>query len=264
MKGVCRVKKNKALLGFVVLVYAFLFIPIIIITLTSFGTESFIAFPPKGFSLKWYVNVLHTESFMRTFKISMQVSVLATLLALAVGIPGAYALSRFEFKGKALLKNFFFSPKIIPGIVTGFILFQFIIIKLNLPIYISLLLGLAISEIPYAMRVIGSSLEMVDFSMEEAAMSLGASRFKTFFMIVFPNITSGIIASFMLSFISAFNNVPTTLFLSGPGVSTLPITMMNYVEYNYDPTISALSVLLMLMTIGIMFIVEKTLGIKNF
>ncbi|SCY00406.1 ABC transporter permease [Alkaliphilus peptidifermentans] len=256
-------KQNKGLFAFVILVYSFLFIPIIIIAATSFGSESYVAFPPRGFSLKWYHNVFTTESFIRTFKISMEVSVLATLIALALGIPGAYALTRFDFKGKTLLKNFFFSPKIVPGVVTGFVMFQFIVINLKLPIYYSLLLGLSIFEIPYAIRVIGSSLEMVDYTMEEAAMSLGASRLQTFFRVVFPNITSGIIASFMLSFISAFNNVPVTLFLSGPGISTLPITMMNYVEYNYDPTISALSVLLMLMTIGIMFVVEKTLGINN-
>lgn len=256
-------KKNKSLLAFVILVYAFLFVPIVIIALTSFGTESYIAFPPRGFTFKWYENALNTESFIRTFKISMAVSIPATLLALFLGIPGAYALSRYDFKGKAFLKNFFFSPKIVPGVVLGFVLFQFIVIRLGMSVYGGLLLGLAIFEIPYALRVIGASLDMVDYSMEEAAMSLGASRLESFFRIVFPNITSGIIAAFMLSFISAFNNVPVTLFLSGPGISTLPITMMNYVEYNYDPTISALSVMLMIMTIVIMFIVEKTLGLNK-
>ena len=68
----------------------------------------------------------------------------------------------------------------------------------------------------------------------------------------------------MLAFINSFNNVPVSMFLTGPGVSTLPITMMNYVEYNYDPTVSALSVILMVITIGVMFIAEKTLGLGKF
>lgn len=68
----------------------------------------------------------------------------------------------------------------------------------------------------------------------------------------------------MLAFINSFNNVPVSMFLTGPGVSTLPITMMNYVEYNYDPTVSALSVLLMIITIGVMFVAEKTLGLGKF
>jgi putative spermidine/putrescine transport system permease protein len=256
-------KKSKGLTAFVILVYAFLFVPIIIITLTSFGTDSYVVFPPRGFTLRWYETVFQTESFMRTFRISLMVSIPATLIALVLGIPGAYALSRYRFPGQQSLKSFFMSPKIIPGIVTGFVLFQFIVIRMGMSVYGGLLLGLAIFEIPYALRVVGASLDMVDYSMEEAAMSLGAGRLKAFFKVVLPNITSGIIAAFMLSFISAFNNVPVALFLTGPGVSTLPITMMNYVEYNYDPTISALSVLLMLITIGIMFVVEKTLGINN-
>lgn len=76
-----------------------------------------------------------------------------------------------------------------------------------------------------------------------------------------PNISSGIVAAFMLAFINSFNNIPVSMFLSGPGVRTLPTALMNYIEYFYDPTVSAVSVLLMAATIVIMFVVEKTLGI---
>ncbi len=145
----------------------------------------------------------------------------------------------------------------------GFILFRLLIVTLQFPFFYSLLIALTVFEVPYALRVIGSTLDNLDYSIEEAAMSLGSSRISTFFKIVLPNISSGIIATFMLSFISAFNQVPIALFLTGPGVSTLPIAMMNYVEYNYNPTISALSVILMVMTVGIMFIVEKTIGLNN-
>ena len=256
-------KKNKLLIGFVVLVYAFLFVPVLVILLTSFTSANTISFPPTGFSLKWYKTVFTTQSFIRTFRTSFETSILATLFSISIGIPGAYAISRFDFKGKRLLKSYFMTPKLIPAIVAGFALFQFIVVKIQMPIYNGLLLGLTIFEIPYALRVIGSSLDNFEYSIEEAAMVLGCNRVTTFFRVVLPNISSGIIATFMLSFISAFNQVPIALFLTGPGVSTLPISMMNYVEYNYDPTVSALSVLLMLMTVGIMFVVEKTIGLSN-
>lgn len=264
MKEVFSVKKNKLLTLFVVLVYIFMFAPLIIITATSFGTENYVAFPPKGFSLKWFANIFKSQTFMKTFGISLQVSLLATVFALIIGVPAAYGLSRFNFKGKGVLKNFFFSPTIIPGIVIGFSMFQFITIKLRMPVYLSLLIGHTIVIIPYIIRVIGSSLENFDYSIEEAAVSLGAPRGQTFFRVVLPNITSGVIASFMLAFINSFNNVPVSIFLTGPGVSTLPISMMSYVEYNYDPTVSALSVILMVITVVIMFIVEKTLGLSYF
>lgn len=95
-------------------------------------------------------------------------------------------------------------------------------------------------------------------------MSLGANKVKTFFTIVLPNIRSGVIAAFILAFINSFNNVPISLFLTGPGVSTLPIQMLIHVEYNFDPTIAALSVVLMAMTAVLMFIIEKTLGLSYF
>ena len=100
--------------------------------------------------------------------------------------------------------------------------------------------------LPYIIRVVGGSLEQFDYSIEEVAWSLGCNKFKAFFKVVLPNISSGIIS----------------MFLSGPGITTLPASLMSYVEYNYDPTVSAVSVLLMLATIFIMFIVEKTLGIS--
>lgn len=257
-------KKNKFLTVFVVLAYIFLFAPLIIIAMTSVGSENYIAFPPRGFSLKWFATVFQSKSFISSMGTSFFISLVATIVALIIGMPAAYGLSRYNFKGKSVIKSFFFSPLIVPGIVVGFALFKFLLVKLNLSVYMSLFLGHTLVVIPYIIRVVGSSLEGFDYSIEEAAISLGCKKFQTFFKVVLPNITSGVMAAFMLAFINSFNNVPVSMFLTGPGVSTLPITMMNYVEYNYDPTVSALSVILMVLTIIIMYILEKTLGLKNF
>lgn len=257
-------KKGKLLTIFVFLVYLFLFAPLVVIAMTSIGTENYIAFPPKGFTLKWFINIFQSESFMRSMLTSFTISVVATVVALVIGTPAAYGLSRSKFKGGDALKSFFFSPLIVPGIVIGFALFQFLIAKLNLSVYLSLFIGHTLVIIPYIIRVVGSSLEGVEYSLEEAALSLGCTKVQSFFKVVIPNITSGIIAAFMLAFINSFNNVPVSMFLTGPGVSTLPITMMNYIEYNYDPTVSALSVVLMIITIGVMFVAEKTLGLGKF
>ena len=124
-------KKNKVLTVFVILTYIFLFAPLIIIAMTSIGTENYIAFPPKGFSLKWFITVFESQSFIKSMGTSFVISGIATLAALIIGMPAAYGLSRFNFKGKALVKSFFFSPLIVPGIVVGFSLFQFLLVKLN-------------------------------------------------------------------------------------------------------------------------------------
>ena len=257
-------KGNKLFSFFVILVYVFLCGPLLIIITTAFDSGNIMSFPPKGFSLQWFSNAFHSRTFMTTLGISFKVAVISTLMAMVVGIPAAYALSRNNYRGKAALQSIFLSPIIVPGVVLGFAFFRFLTLKLQLDVFTSLLIGHVIIVIPYIIRVVGSSLENLDFAIEDAAVSLGATKLKAFFLVILPNVTSGVIAAFMLAFINSFNNVPVSLFLTGPGVSTLPISMMSYVEYNYDPTISALSVILMVMTVLIMFVVEKTLGISNF
>ncbi len=257
-------RKNKLLTLFAIGVYAFLLAPLVVITGTAFGEDSFLKFPPKGFTLKWVQNIFEVEMFVKTFKISMEIAIFATLFALLIGLPAAYALSRYQFKGKGLIQGIFLTPIIVPGIVLGFTLLKVLIIRYELPIIPSLFIGHTLVILPYIIRVISSSLEGFDFAIEEAALSLGANGLKTFFIIVLPNVTSGIIAAFILAFINSFNNVPISIFLTGPGVSTLPIQMMSYVEYYFDPTVSALSVILMIMTAVLMFIVERTLGLSFF
>lgn len=258
------VYKNKLLTVFSVLVYIFLLAPLVIISATAFGTDNYLKFPPTGFSFKWVQNIFEVEMFVRTFTISIQIAVVGTIIALLIGVPAAYALSRHSFRGKNAIQAIFLSPVIVPGIVFGFSLLKLLIIKFQFPIVPSLLIGHTIIILPYIIRVISSSLENFDYSIEEAAISLGASGIKTFFIVILPNITSGMIAAFILAFINSFNNVPISIFLSGPGISTLPIQMMSYVEYYFDPTVSALSVVLMFMTAILMFIIERTLGLSFF
>lgn len=256
--------KSKILTIFVTAVYIFLLAPLVIITGTAFSETSYLKFPPTGFTFKWVENIFKVEMFVRTFSISMQIAVIATILAIIIGLPAAYALSRAEFKGKSFIQGVFLTPIIVPGIVFGFSLLKFLIIQFKLPVLPSLFIGHTIVILPYIIRVISSSLEGFDYSIEEAAISLGANNIQSFFMVVLPNISSGIIAAFILAFINSFNNVPISIFLTGPGISTLPIQMMSYVEYYFDPTVSALSVILMFMTAVLMFIIERTLGLSFF
>lgn len=256
-------KKNLCLTVFATIVFLFLLIPLVIITVTAFGTGTAITFPIEGFTFRWFGKVFESDSFRNSFFTSLRVSFLATIISLLVGIPVAYALAKSSFKGKDAIKSFFLSPTVVPGIVIGFVLYQFLVLSMRIPLMVGLLVGHFLVTLPYVIRVVGSSLEQFDFSVEEAAWSLGCGKMAAFFRVVLPNITSGISAAFMLAFINSFNNIPVSMFLSGPGISTFPSTLMNYIEYNYDPSVSAISVLLMAGTVVIMVIVDKTLGIAS-
>ncbi len=256
-------RKNKWLTMLAILVFLFLFLPLIIIVVTSFGTEAIITFPIKGFTIDWYIMALTSKAFMSSLQLSLIIGVVATLIALIVGIPSAYVLSRDRFKGKKFLNTFFLSPTLIPGIVVGYSIFQMIVVNLRLPIIPGLIIGHFLISVPYVIRVVGSSMEQVDVSIEEAAWTLGCTKKRAFVIVLLPNIVSGIFAAFMLAFVNSFNNVPVSMFLSGPGVTMLPTTLLSYMEFNYDPSVSALSVILMFVTIGVMVVIEKSTGLAS-
>ena len=256
-------RKNKWLTMLAILVFLFLFLPLIIIVVTSFGTEAIITFPIKGFTIDWYIMALTSKAFMSSLQLSLIIGVVATLIALIVGIPSAYVLSRDRFKGKKFLNTFFLSPTLIPGIVVGYSIFQMIVVNLRLPIIPGLIIGHFLISVPSVIRVVGSSMEQVDVSIEEAAWTLGCTKKRAFVIVLLPNIVSGIFAAFMLAFVNSFNNVPVSMFLSGPGVTMLPTTLLSYMEFNYDPSVSALSVILMFVTIGVMVVIEKSTGLAS-
>ncbi|MFC4810511.1 ABC transporter permease [Paenibacillus sp. GCM10023250] len=257
-------EKNRGLALFTALIYIFLLGPLVIIVIASFEPGSILKFPPTGFSLKWYRNIFEVKMFMTTFNTSIMVSLLGNLVALLLGIPAAYALSRFSFKGKAALNAIFISPVLIPGIVLGFTMLKYLIVMYHLPINAALLIGHTVIMLPFIIRVIASSLSNFDFAIEEAALSLGSSQLATFFKVVLPNIKSGIIAAVLIAFLESFNNVDISVFMTGPGISTLPIQMLTYVENYFDPTIAAISVLLMIFTAILMLIIERLMGLSYF
>lgn len=257
-------EKNRGLALFTLLIYILLLSPLLIIAATSFEPGTIMKFPPQGFSLKWYENIFKQSMFMETFKISILVSLVGNLLALLIGIPAAYALSRFDFKGKEAWNSLFISPILIPGIVMGFTMLKYLIVAYQLPMMTALFIGHTVIMLPFTIRVIASSLSNFDFSIEEAALSLGSSRLKTFFIVVLPNIKSGILAAIIIAFLDSFNNVEISVFMTGPGVSTFPIQMLSYLENHFDPTLAAISVLLMLLTMVLLFLIERLLGLSYF
>lgn len=249
------------LILFTVLVYIFLAGPLIIVFGASVSDTTYLTFPPQGFSLRWFENIFEISAFRRTIVTSLELAFLATGLALLIGIPAAYALNRHRIQLPTWLSTVFVLPILVPEIVFGLSLLKSVAVGASAPIFVALLIGHTLIVLPYCVRVISASLASFDFSVEEAAISLGSPPVKTFFTIVLPNVRSGVIAAFILAFITSINDVSTSLFLTGPGISTLPIQILAHVEQFFDPTIASVSVLLMLLTIMVMAIVERTLGL---
>ncbi|MAU12808.1 MAG: spermidine/putrescine ABC transporter ATP-binding protein [Anaerolineaceae bacterium] len=246
------------------IVYFFLLGPFLIIFAASFGAESTLSFPPRGFSLDWFANIFANDNFIRSFWTSLQLGLLSTFLSLLFGVPVAYALTHFDFKGAGLVETLFSLPILVPGLVIGLAMLNFFVLFGKFDMMMGLMAGHTAILFPYSVRVVSVALRNLDPAVEEAAVNLGANRLRTFLLIVLPNIRAGIAAAFILGFITSFNNVPVSVYLSAPGVNTLPIAMLSYMEYYFDPTIAALSTLLILFSLLLVQAAERVLGLSQF
>lgn len=247
-----------------VLALGFLLGPFIVVFVAGFSGDETLRFPPQSYSLRWMVHVFTVEAFQRSLVTSLVVAFGSTVLALALGVPVAYALSRLRLPGAEAVRLVLTLPLIVPGIIVGLALLNHGVLALDLPVTLSLLIGHTTLLVPYAVRVVSSSLTNLRVDIDDAAITLGATRLQAFFKVVLPNIRGGVAAAFVLAFITSFNQVPVSLFLTGPGVSTLPIEMMAYMETSYDPSIAALSTLLVLFTIVLVAGTERLLGISRY
>jgi putative spermidine/putrescine transport system permease protein len=247
-----------------VLVMLFLLGPFLVIVIAGLSSGETLAFPPAGLSLRWVAKVFEVESFRASFGVSMLLGIGATLVALVLGVPAAYALDRYKVPGGEAVRSIVTAPIIVPGIIVGLALLRFLLVPLGLPVMLGLFLGHTALLVPYAVRIVSASLANLRVDIEEAAILLGASRAGAFFRIVLPNIRSGIVAAFILGFVTSFNQVPVSLFLSGPGVTTLPIEMLSYMEFNYDPSVAALSALLALLSLAVVVAAERLLGLSRY
>ncbi|MDL2400236.1 ABC transporter permease [Rhizobium mayense] len=246
------------------LLLVFLIGPFIIIVAASLSGGETLAFPPQGLSLRWVAKVFTVDSFRASFAMSMFLAIGGTLLALILGIPAAYALSRYKLPGGETIRTMVSIPIIVPGIIVGLAILRYLVVPFSFDITLALFFAHTALVLPYAVRVVSASLNNLRSDMEEAAVLLGSSRLGAFFRVVLPNIRSGVLAAFILGFVTSFNQVPVSLFLAKPGVQTLPIDMLGYMETTYDPSVAALSALLAFLSIGIVFLAERFLGFSRY
>ncbi|ANF59538.1 ABC transporter permease [Halotalea alkalilenta] len=270
-----RTRTKRRRLGSIVLkgaaLIAFLYIltPLVFVTWLSFYSQSIPSYPPQGYSLRWYSQAASNQQFIDAFVLSAQLGVIATAIGLVLALPAALGLVRLRFRGRALVSNILLMPLIVPGIVLGFALYVFqveIEIRSGLPVigsFWGLVWGHVLLTIPWIVRLIVASLEGMDRAQEEAAMNLGANRFTTFRRITVPAILPGVVAGALFGFVSSFGNLEMSLFLVGPGRTTLPISILQYLQWRIDPTIAAVSVIQIVIIVAAMLFTDRFVKISR-
>jgi putative spermidine/putrescine transport system permease protein len=248
-----------------ILVFAFLLAPLIVIILASFSPTPLVVFPPKGISWVWYRNIFSSSTnFGNAFINSIAVAVIATAIDVLLGVTAALSVSRHQFKGRELLVSFFTSPMYVPSITFAFVLLQVFSQIGSVPGMLRILVGHLIIIMPYIVRNTLSVLSSYNWNLENAAASLGANPVTIFTKITLPLIKPGVIAGAMLSFLYSFDEVVLSSLLCSPKFVTLPIRIMNYMEFSFDPTLAAISTVLILMSLLLILLLEKFFGLDMF
>lgn len=243
--------------------FLYILVPLLFVTWLSLYRQEIPSFPPEGYSLRWYGEAIRNERFIGAFWLSAELGLIATAIGLAVAVPAALGLSRLRFPGRDVLSNLMLTPLIVPGIVLGIALYIFFVeveIRTEAPIIGSLaglVLGHVLLVIPWTFRLITASLAGFDRTLEEAAQNLGADRLTTFRRVTLPGILPGVVAGGMFGFVSSFGNLEMSLFLVGPGRTTLPIAILQYLNWKIDPTIAAISVLQILVITAAMLVTDR-------
>lgn len=228
---------------------AFILLPLALITWLAFFRQEIPSFPPEGYSLQWFGAVIKNKSFADGFVLSFEVAIAATLLGLALAVPASLAVARRKFTGRGAVNTLLLMPLIVPGVVLGTAIYVFQIeaeIATSLPLLgttAGLIAAHALIVIPWAARLVTASLAGFDPSIEEAAKNLGAGPWTTFRRVTVPAIWPGIVAGALFGFVMSFGNLEMSLFLVGAGRTTLPIAILQYLEWKIDPTVAAVSVM---------------------
>jgi putative spermidine/putrescine transport system permease protein len=227
--------------------FAVMLLPIFFICWLSFFKNEILSFPPEGYTLRWFAALWRQPQFADGFMTSLEVALLAMLGGLLVGIPASIALVRSELPLRETLNTLLLSPLVVPGIVIGTSLYFFLIdveVATDLPLTGSmagLVFGHILITIPWTVRLIAANLIGIDRAIEEAAMNLGADRLRTLLKVTLPVIRPGVVAAALFSFVVSFGNLELSLFLVSPGDTTLPIAILQYLEWKIDPSIAAVS-----------------------
>jgi putative spermidine/putrescine transport system permease protein len=230
----------------------FLVMPCLLVIPMSFSDSTYLSFPPKSWSVRWYRAYLLSPEWQEATIVSFKVAVMTTLVATPLGTAAAYALVSLNNRVAGFIRTLFLLPMMIPVILIAIGAF-FVYVKIGLN---NTLTGLVVAHtmlaLPFALITVTNGLQTYDMSQERVARSLGATRFKAFTSITLPQIRFSIMAAALLTFITSFDEVVVSLFISSGENTTLTRRMFANIRDQLDPTVAAVSSLLMCMSIVVL------------
>jgi len=236
--------------------FVFMLLPILAIVPLSFNGVSYLSYPLRGLSWQWYAAVFAPTPWMPALWNSVTIGLATTVLATTVGTAAAYGLAYAAFPGKRLIAALLISPMVVPIVITALAVYlafaQFGLVQS----FSGLVLAHTVLAVPFVVITVGATLHGFDRNMVRAAASLGAGPLTAFRTVTLPLTAPGVLAGAVFAFVTSFDDVVVALFLAGPQQFTVPRRMFNALRDKLDPSIIALAVFLILVSVLLLGTVE--------
>ncbi len=235
---------------YTILIYIFMFAPIVVVVVLSFNPEQFGSFPMKGFSLRWFVKLAQNQSILTAFKNSLLLGSLTAVVSTVFGILASLAFVRYNFPGKNTLNTLLLAPIMIPEVILGVALLLFIRWLQQPKSFALLVIGHVVLTLPYVLLIVQARLGGIKKEYEEAAQSLGANPFQSFKEVTLPLLTPAIMAGMLFSFTISFDDITATLFWATAQNQTVPVKIFGMLRNSISPEINALGTVMIVLTIA--------------
>ena len=241
--------------------YSFLLSPLAVVTLLSFSSGPYLTFPPPGLSLRWYEALLASQPILLAAGQSVILALLVTAIAVLAGFPAALAIARRMVPG--WVAGLLALPLLLPTLVIGLALLMVLQPLGLLATWPGLALGHLMVVLPFVVRLLTTAFASLPADLEDAAATLGARPLLAFLLVTLPLAAPGAFAAATLSFLLSFDETVISLFLVGPRLTTLPVTLFHYAETRVDPMLAALAVSLIVLTLALVLLVDRLVGVTR-
>ncbi|MEM9783361.1 MAG: ABC transporter permease [Pseudomonadota bacterium] len=241
----------------------FLMLPLVITVAVSFTSSPVYTLPPPDLSLRWYEAMGRRSGLMDSVLLSLNLALISTAISLLLGTAAAIAVAQGQFRGRRAIATFSVSPLMMPGLVVGVALLQFLREMGLRDAYWSLLIAHVLITLPFVMRTLLAAMAAFDFSLIDAARTLGLSWPLAILKVLTPNLAPAFLTAGLFAFLASMDNYPISIFLTDARNKTLPIKMLQYLEEQPDPSIAAMSTGLILLALIALIVGSRTVGLNR-
>lgn len=242
--------------GYASAVFAFLVIPLLVVIPVSFSSSLYLQFPPPGFSLQWYRQYFTDPQWIAATVLSVKVALAVVVLAVGIGSFAAFVIVRLPFPGIGILRIILMTPLIVPAIVVAIAVYSVYVTFHLIGSVLGIILAHTILALPFTIVLMVAGFQRVDRRLEEASYTMGASAWRTFTRVTLPVLYPSIFGAAVFAFVASWDEIIMVLFIGGGAGTTLPLRMFNYLRTEINPTIAAVSTLLLLFVLVAFAVIE--------